>query len=376
MDNEVIKNFNIKNNYLSEYACKDSEAIYLNDGKEDFRGTFYHDIDKILYSLSFTRYMDKTQVFSYKKHSHITKRMLHVLLVSKIARTIGRSLGLNEDLIEAISLGHDLGHVPFGHAGERILNDISMRVNEGYFNHNIQSVRNLLYVENYGKGLRVSIEVLDGIMCHNGEFEVIKLEPKRKTKEEFLDEYKSSYNDKERMNRFVAGTLEGCVVRISDMIAYLGRDIDDAIRMKLISRDDIPKNVAKNLGVTTSEIVNTIVNDVISNSINKPYIKLSENVYNAIKELKVFNYKNIYDKANSPEDLKLYNDMFNKLFEIYINDIVTNNKDSMIVSSFLKNMDSNYVKNNTKERIVIDYLAGMTDEYIKQEYSKLEGNKL
>jgi len=183
MENQIKERMASHNLILSQYACKDQEAIYLKPTKSDIRTSFFHDIDKILYSLSFIRYQDKTQVFSFTKNDHISKRMIHVQFVSKIARTIGRALGLNEDLIEAASLAHDLGHVPFGHIGESILNEISLNHNEGFFNHNIESVRKLLYVENFGQGLNISIQVLDAIMCHNGEFALGEYHYKKKTKE-------------------------------------------------------------------------------------------------------------------------------------------------------------------------------------------------
>ena len=146
MENENMK---VKNLYLNEFACKDEDAIYLSEIVPDMRTAYFRDTDRILYSLAFNRYSHKTQVFSFKNHDHLSKRMIHVQYVSKIGRTIGRALGLNEDLIEAAALGHDLGHTPFGHFGERVLNDISVENNEGFFNHNIQSVRLLMYIENY-----------------------------------------------------------------------------------------------------------------------------------------------------------------------------------------------------------------------------------
>ena len=154
---------------LNKYATHNIDAIRLKDSKSDLRPEFYRDIDRIIHSLGYTRYGDKTQVFSNNENDHISKRIVHVQLVSKIARTIGRALKLNEDLIEAIALGHELGHVPFGHVGERILNDISLKNNEGIFMHNIQSVRTLMDIENNGKGSNLTIQVLDGILCHNGE---------------------------------------------------------------------------------------------------------------------------------------------------------------------------------------------------------------
>ena len=180
-------------------ACKDSDAIYLNVEEErDFRTPFFRDIDRILYSLSFQRYMDKTQVFSFKDNDHLTKRMIHVLYVSKIARTIGRELGLNEDLIEAGALGHDLGHTPFGHVGEAILNEISLKNGCGYFNHNVHSVRLLMNIENYGNGKNITLQTLDAILCHNGEIVEGIYKPCKKSKQEFLKEYESTYCWKRR----------------------------------------------------------------------------------------------------------------------------------------------------------------------------------
>ena len=223
------------NKILSKYACPDSDAIYLHENKDDFRTPFFRDIDRIIYSLAFVRYSDKTQVFSFKENDHLTKRMIHIQYVAKIARTIGRALGLNEDLIEAASLGHDLGHTPFGHVGEAILNEISLENNEGYFNHNVHSVRLLMYIENYGKGLNITLQTLDAIMCHNGEFASQMYEVKKKSKEEFLKEYESCYKDRAAIKKLRPMTLEGAVVRISDLIAYLGRDIEDAKRMGSVS---------------------------------------------------------------------------------------------------------------------------------------------
>ena len=156
----VEENMRIKNKFLGEFACQDDMAIYLEEVDNDFRPPFFRDIDRILYSLAFSRYMDKTQVFTYKDNDHLSKRMQHVLYVSKIARTIGRALGLNEDLIEAASLGHDLGHTPFGHVGERIINDISLKNGCGFFNHNIHSVRLLMDVEFYGMGKNITLQTL------------------------------------------------------------------------------------------------------------------------------------------------------------------------------------------------------------------------
>lgn len=355
--------------------CNDSKAIYLKEESMDFRTPFFRDIDRILYSLSFQRYMDKTQVFSFKDNDHLTKRMIHVLYVSKIARTIGRELGLNEDLIEAGALGHDLGHTPFGHVGEAILNEISVNAGCGYFNHNVHSVRLLLYIENHGFGKNITLQTLDAILCHNGELVMGKYEPKwNKTKENFLEEYERTYIDKNAIKELIPMTLEGCVVRISDLIAYLGRDIDDAIRMNLLEWSDVPGNITRVLGFSNREIVNTLINDIIKNSKGKEYIMLSDEVYKAISDLKDFNYENIYNKAYTSEERKHLKEMINTLYNTYLSDLKNNNEDSNIIRSYLNNMSDEYKKNKS-ERIVIDYIAGMTDDYTLKEYNKIIENK-
>ena len=369
MKTDIIENnMKIKNEYLSKFACKDEEAIRFNKEDDGIRTPFYHDIDKIIYTHAYSRYMDKTQVFTKKNNDHIQKRMTHVQFVSKIARTIGRALGLNEDLIEAIALGHDLGHVPYGHRGEYILNDISLECGCGYFNHNIESVRVLMNIENHGRGINATLQVLDGIMCHNGEFLLGEYKPRKKTKEEFLSEYENSYKDKEQIKKLVPMTLEGCVVRISDMIAYLGRDIEDAIRLGIIKKDDIPRSIKENLGTKNNDIVNTIIMDILKNSVGKDYIKLSDNIYKSIKELKEFNYRHIYDFACSTDELELVRLMFKTLFNRYLRDLNDNNIESSIIKSYLNNMDEDYRKNNSNERIVIDYIAGMTDDFFYKQY--------
>ena len=364
-----LENMLNHNKILSKYACPDSDAIYLHENKDDFRTPFFRDIDRIIYTLAFVRYSDKTQVFSFKENDHLTKRMIHIQYVAKIARTIGRALGLNEDLIEAAALGHDLGHTPFGHVGEAILNEISLENNEGYFNHNVHSVRLLMYIENYGKGLNITLQTLDAIMCHNGEFASQMYEVKKKSKEEFLSEYESCYKDRAAIKKLRPMTLEGAVVRISDLIAYLGRDIEDAKRMGLIDFSDIPLSIKENLGTSNREIVNTIVMDIISNSIGKDYIKLSDNVFKSIVELKKFNYENIYYKAYTEEEKDKLKLMLNTLFNKYMKDLENNNTDSNIIKSFLANMSDEYKNSNSNARIVIDYIAGMTDDYTLREYN-------
>ena len=369
--NEVKENFLLKEKNLSKYACHDSDAIRLED--EDFsldiRPNFYHDIDRIIHSMAYTRYVDKTQVFSFNNNDHVSNRMIHVQLVSKIARTIGRALKLNEDLIEAMALGHDIGHTPLGHTGERILNEISLRETNTMFNHNIQSVRVFKDIEKNGLGLNLTIETLDGIMAHNGEIVNPIYEPVKKTKDEFLEEYKKAYTDKEVIKKMRPMTLEGCVVRISDVIGYLGRDIEDAIKIGVLDRSSVPDSIKNVLGTTNKEIVNTIITDIIKNSLDKPYIKLSDEVFKAISDLKDFNYEYIYKKAITDDELEYYREGMNNIYNEALNDIINDNKDSDIYKIYLNEMDSNYLNNTSKERMVIDYIAGMTDDFFM---SKIE----
>lgn len=357
---------------MNKYACLNTDAIrFKNEETDPYRTPFFRDIDRIIYSLSYLRYADKTQVFTFNENDHISKRMIHVQLVSKVARTIGRNLGLNEDLIEAAALGHDLGHVPFGHVGERILNKISLENNEGYFNHNIESVRVLMYLEEHGVGKNITLQVLDAIMCHNGELPMQEYYPKNKTKEEFLMEYNLSYKEENFVKKLVPMTLEGCVVRISDIIAYIGKDIEDAITLDVIKREDIHKSITDVLGNTNRSIINTIVIDVIENSKDKPYIKLSDNVYKALVDLKEFNYENIYKKSCTVEDLNNYETMFRSVFKQFLNDILEKNENSIINKNFLSEMNEEYLNNTSNERKVIDFIAGMTDDYLKLCYQEL-----
>lgn len=367
MDKEIFEkvqaNFLNKEDKLSKYATKSTASIRFKEENDDIRPSFFHDTDRIIHALSYTRYLDKTQVFSYSMNDHVSKRIVHVQLVSKIARTIGRALNLNEDLIESIALGHDIGHTPLGHTGEKILNDISYRELGEYFNHNIQSVRTYLTLEHNGVGSNLTIQTLDGIMCHNGEMPCGLYEPIPKTKDEFLEEYNLCYKDSSYIKKLRPMTLEGCVVRISDIIAYLGRDIEDAIRLDIIKHTDLPDSITDVLGTTNKSIVNTIIIDIINNSLDKPYIKLSDNILQAIVDLKAFNYKNIYEKANTKDTIAFYEKGMNTLFNRYLNDITKENKNSEIYKVFLNDMDPSYLKNTCAKRKVIDFIAGMTDEY-------------
>ena len=305
------KNLLKKENILADYACKYSDAIRLKTEEEyDIRPSFMHDADRVMYSLSYNRYLDKTQVFTNSHNDHISRRMNHVQFVSDIAKYIGSCLLLNEDLIEAIALGHDIGHTPLGHFGEAVLNDISLEVLNEHFLHNIQSVRNLMYVENNGNGLNLSIQTLDGIICHNGKISYFYEVDRNKTVDDFFRQYQSGYTNPSKSKEYHPMTLEGCVVRFADMIAYLGRDIEDAIRLGRLNRDDIPKNISNVLGDTNAKIIDTLNNDIIYNSLNELInnhlcISISEEVLQAMLDLKQFNYDYIYLLLNNSKIMEV-----------------------------------------------------------------------
>ena len=366
----IKENYKKKEALLSKYATLDGDSIRYHEMKEDIRPPFWHDADRIVHSLSYSRYSDKTQVFSFNENDHVSRRMTHVQLVSKVARTIGRMLNLNEDLIEAGALGHDIGHTPLGHLGEAIINDISVRELGEFFKHNVQGVRTFMYIDHKGKGENLSLQVLDAILCHNGEMVNGEYHPKKKTKEEFLKEYNDCYINKDVSKKLVPMTLEGCVVRISDIIGYVGRDIEDAIMLGVLSREELPKEITDILGNTNSSIVNTIVIDIVNNSYGKDYIKMSDEVYKALIDLKQFNYDHIYIKSNTKEQIEFYTKGFNVLFSKYLSDIENNNENSEIYRDFLSTKLPIYMDNTNHKRMVIDFLAGMTDEYFLDKCNK------
>lgn len=360
---------------LSKYACKSKDAILLKRESKDIRPTFFRDIDKIIHSSGYARYIDKTQVYSFVQNDHITRRVLHVQLVSKIARTIGRSLNLNEDLIEAIALGHDVGHTPFGHKGEELLNNICKKEGIGFFCHNCQSVRVLRNLE----GLNISIQTLDGILAHNGEILKNKYEylPK-KTASDFEQDYQKALFIEDYSKNIQPMTLEACVVRLSDIIAYIGRDIEDAIVLEVIKREDITKNIKKVLGDTNTEIVNTLIKDVIENSINKKYLKFSDKIFEALMELKDWNYKNIYNSNVAVKNYSNLEKLFNGLYKFYLGQTEkifydkNSNADSLNESEklffkFINNRIEKNPENTDIRRIIVDYLAGQTDKFFLRE---------
>ncbi len=363
-----------ENEILSPLAVHNADGVRRMPDERmesDYRQAFSVDVDRILHSLAYARYIDKTQVFYLVKNDHITHRVLHVQLVSKIARTIGRFLRLNEDLIEAIALGHDIGHTPFGHDGEHFLSEICKKHGIGYFHHNLQSVHFLDKVERKGEGWNLCLQTLDGILSHDGEIHNEKLLPATdKTFAEMDKEITAKKNDSKVC--LIPMTLEGCLVRMADTVSYVGRDIEDAIRLKLIHRSDLPRNSVNLLGDTNGTIVFNLVTDIICSSRGKPYIAFSPEVSEALQQLKSFNLEHIYMNSRIKKHTRCLKKLFEMLFEIYLEDMKNQRESSVIFEKFLKDMKQNYIDCHQPAEIVRDFISGMTDQYFLDQCPKSE----
>ena len=357
---------------LSPWACLSRDAVRRREEGRILLGhrqNFSLDADRILHSMAYSRYIDKTQVFYLIKNDHITHRVLHVQLVSKIARTISRLLRLNEDLTEAIALGHDIGHTPFGHDGERFMSEICESHGVGRFLHNIQSVRFLEHIEKKGKGCNLSLQVLDGIFCHDGELHSQFLEPR---KEKDFDDLVREMETKENDPSFdvVPMTLEGCAVRMADTISYVGRDIEDAIRLGLIERDDIPGGCSSILGNSNGTIVYNLVEDLVANSLEGPSLNFSTRVGEALQQLKRFNQEHIYKNTRVKRQTAKVRLMFFLLFEKLYEDLDERGEASVIHEAFLKGMSESYRTKTPAAGMVRDFIAGMTDEFFMDQCHK------
>jgi len=350
---------------LSPLAAKTAQAARrVPDSRLDagYRQAYSVDVDRILHSLAYARYIDKTQVFYLVKNDHITHRVLHVQLVSKIARTIGRFLGLNEDLIEAIALGHDIGHAPFGHDGESILSEICRKNGIGFFHHNLQSVQFLERVERKGKGWNLCLQTLDGILCHDGELHNERLQPAANQTFAGMDAQIAA-KSRDPAVELIPMTLEGCVVRMADTVSYIGRDIEDAIRLGLIKRSDLPPRSTAVLGDTNGTIVFNLVTDIILNSYQNSCIAFSPEVSEALVQLKAFNMECIYLNPEIKKHTQRIKTLFEMLFEKFLDDLEKQRKSSVIFCQFLKDMVPEYLRRHAPAEIVRDFISGMTDQY-------------
>ena len=366
-----------KNHRDNPYAFSNEDVLRRNmihDKNKLLRPAFVRDCEKIMHLLMYNRYADKTQVFSLYKNDDISRRSSHVQLVSRIARNIGSLLGLNTDLIESISLGHDIGHTPFGHAGERKLNELYFGSTGRYFNHNVHSVRVLdkIFPQN------ISMQTLDGILCHNGEMELEKYMPRKYADFKIFDEkVEECYKDKDANRRLVPATLEACVMRISDIIAYLGKDRQDAQKLGLFEKE--PDFFGGKIGNTNAEIINNMIVNIVENSYGKNYLKMDKDYFEAFSQGKKENYEMIYGNVKVG---KVYEEEINPMMEeIYLrllNDAKSHNKESVLYKhhiAYVKKMTGYYsdvdYEENTPDDIVVDYIASMTDDYFVDLYKYL-----
>ncbi len=316
----------IEKEILSPYATLSVSSRGREAAEEpcDIRPVFQRDRDRILHCKAFRRLKNKTQVFLTPKGDHYRTRMSHTLEVSQNARTIAKALRLNEDLVEAIALGHDLGHTPFGHAGEHMLDSLCQ---EG-FRHNEQSVRIVERLEKDGKGLNLTWEVRDGILNHQ--------------------------------TRTMPHTLEGKIVRLSDKIAYINHDIDDACRAHILTRDDIPKELREILGETTRERINTLIHDIIINSMDRDDICMSKDVETAMYKLRRFMFESVYQNPIAKSEDEKAKGVLEQLYRHYMAHL------ELMPAAYLSMLDAG----ETKERVVCDYISGMTDQYAVAKFSE------
>ncbi len=366
------------NHWKNPYAFQNGDVVRRRPDHEEtnlWRPTFVRDTERILHNPYYNRYSDKTQVLSGYKNDDISRRALHVQLVSRIARNIGQVLGLNIDLIEAISLGHDIGHTPFGHAGERFLNEIYHKHTGRYFNHNVQSVRVLDKLVRWN----MSLQVLDGVLCHNGEMEMERYSPVSLTSFDELDgRVEACYTDINANKKQIPSTLEGCVMRVSDIIAYIGKDRQDAQKVGIISNRQSFSH--GEIGDSNAQIINNMIVNIIENSYGKDHICMEPKFYEAFANAKRENYEEIY---RNPQVDSIYDEiqpMFEEMYEELLLQAKSMDKNSHLYQAHISYLQecnrssheflTEYVKEDPNQ-IVVDYMASMTDDYFIDLYAKL-----
>ncbi len=357
-------------NWKNPLAFCDEDIVRREDIAHDratlTRPAFARDIEKIINIPAYNRYADKTQVFSFVENDDICRRGLHVQLVSRIARSIGELLGLNVKLIEAIALGHDLGHTPFGHAGERYLSENYEQHTGLCFRHNVHSVRVMdqLYRRN------ISLQTLDGALCHNGEFaqKVLYL-GETETFEQLDADVKRCTEDARAIKNLRPSTLEGCVVRVSDMIAYIGKDRLDAIDVGII--DSLNVFESNYIGRTNAQIINNMTIDIVNNSYGRDHIAMSEEAYQDIVLAKKQNYEKIYFKEGTVSEFEnIVQEMFSELYERLLADLLAGDESSPVFRHHVSSLVAKSATIKAEEylaeepnRIIVDYISSMTDSY-------------
>ncbi len=331
----------------------------------DVRGAYYRDTTAIIHSSAFRRLKHKTQVFFAPNNDHICTRIEHVLHVASIASTVCRGLNLDQELAWAIGVGHDLGHTPFGHVGEVILSDLMKKEGLESFEHEIHSLRVVDFLSNKGNGMNLTYAVRDGIVSHCGESFVECISPTFKIKD-----FKKIKSKKD----LIPTTFEAAIVRFSDSIAYLGRDWEDACRLNIIDKDNLPKGPKKLLGSSNSEIIDTLVNNLIDSS-DIDGIRFSKDIFEVVTEMKNYNYENIYKSPILNGYKKYFSRLLNLIYQ-YLNELFTSYYDDKEKYKEEKNMlaigFSNHVsemlpiyieKEGSYKRLIFDYIAGMSDNF-------------
>jgi dGTPase len=363
---------------VNPYAFKDEDIIRrqpTRDRANIWRPAFVRDTEKIMNVPFYNRYADKTQVFSFFKNDDISRRSYHVQLVARIARNIGNVLGLNTDLIEAAALGHDIGHTPFGHEGERQLNAIYHSETGRYFNHNVHSVRVLDQMIHWN----ISLQTLDAIICHNGEMEQQEYRPCTLNGfEEFDQKVEGCFVDQENIKKLIPSTLEGCVVRICDIIAYLGKDRQDAIKLGMLNGSDMFTEGI--IGTSNSEMINNLAVNIIENSYGKPYLSMEPAYFDMLRKAKRENGECIYGNADVKNQYsEQVSPMLESLYYKLLQDAKEHNKESLLYKHHI-----NFIKENNRysavkdeyentepNQLVVDYIASMTDDYFVDLYHHL-----
>ena len=331
--------------------------------EEDVRGHYFRDITALIHSYPFRRLKHKTQVFFAPKNDHICTRIEHVMHVATISATVCRALDLDTNLAWAISLGHDFGHTPFGHVGEKILDEILADC--GGFKHELYSLYVADHLINYGKGLNLTYAVRDGILNHCGE----------KFEQSITPDFTIRDLDAVKALEFVPCTWEGVVMRMSDKVAYLGRDLEDAVSLKLVSQDELPKRVSKILGRTNSEIIDTLVTDLIQTSKVTGSVGFSDKVFEASIDLKDFNYARIYENPKLATYHAYFKRILNTLFDYLLGILAAYRTDAAgyldegnalaaRFGDYIKKMAAYYNERGTSDKSIVgDYVAGMTDDF-------------
>ncbi len=324
--------FTIYEKYYNEFATRAKDATRINPEPEDnLRTPFQVDRDRIIHSKSFRRLKHKTQVYLNPEKDHYRTRLTHTLEVTQIARTIARCLRLNEDLVEAMALGHDLGHTPFGHIGEKILDSL----NPNGFKHYEQSINVVKYLEHTPTrvGLNLTTQTLDGILNHSG-------------------------NNK-------AHTLEGQIIKYSDRIAYINHDIDDSIRSNIIKTTDLPDYIVDTFGDRNSQRINYLVNDLVDTSYGKNEISMSTRTYKLMDELRTFMFDNVYFNPVVRQDDEKVKYIITNMYNYYKEDI------NRLPKSHVDIYNDECLKDKTIDDIVTDYIAGMTDSFARNTYKEI-----